>query len=302
MPEIVNRNSVQKKLSEFDERMDGAIKAAEIIMQVEADTVQVSESINEILMEVDELRSEFEPILNEWESLKEDILITKEDTINARKSLLKKVDEIKPFLESFIKDSENRLRNENELSRKEHIQLEIRSREHFQGTLDNHQAVVERSDTVEKLIANFRHVIENEVQSQLNQFEEKFRISIESLQQTTDKKLSFLDGQLKKSLAEHQQGIDRQITEFLNKQNALVQNLTQQIDGFHRLAQTLSVNTQQTGTKLQNLEENINSNIDALQKRNQNLDDRFETMTKRMEQVLDGLKSSWAVGSKFKNI
>ena len=38
---------------------------------------------------------------------------------------------------------------------------------------------------------------------------------------------------MRRTLSEHQQSLDRQTTDFLNKQTALVQNLAQRIDSYH---------------------------------------------------------------------
>lgn len=320
MPEIINRNIIQAKLSQFDERIDGAIKAAEIIMQVKSDAMDVGESISVKMQEIEQLHSDFQTVSEEWHSLKNDVLKTQDDTDNARNRLVKKIDEIKPLLETFIKDSENRLRRENELSRKEHFQLELKTKEHFQGTIARYQAVVEKGQTIEQLINSFRKDIEeqvksshqhseNEMQSRLSQVKEHYEKSIEKLYKIIDEKQSLFEDNVKKELSDHQQGVERQVVDFLNKQNTLVQNLTQQIDGFHRLAQTLSSKVEQVSHGLKSLEDKMNRNMENLQEQiniqRSEIDSSKEgvqNLGELVEQIVNGLKSTPLLGSKFKNL
>src|SRR5438552_19052402 len=58
---------------------------------------------------------------------------------------------------------------------------------------------------------------------------------------------------MERKLTEHQPDIDRQLNDILNKQNALVQNLSHQIDSFNRVTQTQSADLTRTSKKLDEL-------------------------------------------------
>ena len=64
---------------------------------------------------------------------------------------------------------------------------------------------------------------------------------------------------MQRSLTEHQQALDDQLTEFLNKQNALVQNLNQQIDSYSSASQAQSADLVATNTKLGELSSAFNA-------------------------------------------
>jgi len=95
------------------------------------------------------------------------------------------------------------------------------------------------------------------VEKYLEQEQETLRRTVESKSENHERLLREEMGtfkeEMQRNLAQHQQAIDRQLTDFLNRQNAMVQNLSQQIDSFNRVSQTQSADLAATNTKLSEL-------------------------------------------------
>jgi len=94
------------------------------------------------------------------------------------------------------------------------------------------------NDSENTLMAKFgdlskRHVDANEAQ----------RVEIRN-------QMSDFQSEAKREQARHEQSLERQITDFLSKQNVLVQNLTQRIDSYHDVSQALSAELSATTRKL----------------------------------------------------
>src|SRR5439155_1003499 len=100
-------------------------------------------------------------------------------------------------------------------------------------------------------------LLESHIKTFEQQTEKKLRAASETLTETTSTLERFLREQItefkeemKRGLSAHQNSFDRQLTEFLNKQNALVQNLNQQIDSYDRASQALAKDLKTTTEKL----------------------------------------------------
>jgi hypothetical protein len=96
--------------------------------------------------------------------------------------------------------------------------------------------------------------------------------------------------EMRHDLREHQQAIDREITDFLNKQNALIQNLSQQIDGFHRAAQTLSTDLAQAKAQLSALEISLKTQKDQHDDQATSLSVRITEVSTQLEATISALK------------
>ena len=72
----------------------------------------------------------------------------------------------------------------------------------------------------------------------------------DDFERTQQQQMTAFKEDMKRNLAEHQQVSGRQLTDFLNKQNALVQNLSQQIDSFNRVSQAQSADLATTNGKV----------------------------------------------------
>jgi ABC-type transporter Mla subunit MlaD len=140
--------------------------------------------------------------------------------------------------------------------------------------------------------------------------------------------LSAFKEEMQRNLTQHQHAIDRQLTDFLNKQNAMVQNLSQQIDSFSRVSRAQTMDLGATNAKLSALmsafdtqKENMGRELSSLteginelrtllaevQGKLRSQDGSISSMSQasqdtamRLEQALEKLKQLPLIGGKFK--
>ncbi len=92
------------------------------------------------------------------------------------------------------------------------------------------------------------------------------------------------------SISEQRQSIDRQITDFLNKQSALVQNLTQQIESYSGVASAMSAELATMRTQLAQLA----SYTKGIARRLGEQDEKQKALTEQLANVVEKLsKKSW---------
>jgi chromosome segregation ATPase len=103
--------------------------------------------------------------------------------------------------------------------------------------------------------------------------------------------------EMAKSLSEHGKSMDRQITDFLNKQSALVQNLTQQIDSYHGVSNALSAQLKTATTHLTQLGQfatKVRADATRLAQRLDAQDKIVQALSERLEETNEKLaKKSW---------
>ncbi len=295
MPEITNRERIIKKLREFDERMDGAITAAKILAEVKADALQKKDFSEGIWREIIEAQESLQDIHVEWDDLKSDITKARESLIN----------EIHQTLIN-------------------HQELELLSREHQKKTAVDRETIIAQANQLQRLLNSLRQDLGVEIKGNLSQAEKLIQIRIDEIEkdfrakiqvaergieEKTEKLHDSLHGEMevfkkyvKKELSEHQQGVERNLTDFLNKQNILVQNLTQQIDGFHRSAQTLSSQQGQLQIEVAGLEEKITNHSARQDAGIRRISDEMSVIARRLEQVITRLQDRPLLGRYFNNI
>ena len=91
--------------------------------------------------------------------------------------------------------------------------------------------------------------IDDHVKAAVASLEERFS----NYSRETDGGMASFKDEIAASLREQHEAMARQVTDFLNKQNALVQNLTQQIDAYQRAASTQSAVLSDSQTKMSEL-------------------------------------------------
>ena len=218
MPEITSRDLVQKKLQEFDERLEGAFAATEIMVRLKEDASKLVESMEGGFDEIFEMHSALEEIQIEWTALKADISKTHEET---RDKLAE----------------------------------------------------------VAELTGSRLDRIENDWKAKVDRFMDEVR----------------------NELAGHQQEIDRQLSEFLTKQNLLIQNLAQQIDGFQRATQALASDQQKMIQKIGTIEESL-KNIPAQDLKIGTMQQEIQGLSAKLEKITTRLQGRFIIGSSFKDL
>lgn len=257
-------------------------------------------------------------------------------------------------LGSKVSEAEERLKATNKASLADQAELlkrlDASTKTNADVAAEAQSAVAETATRLDGLLATLREELQSEVRTKLTGAEELLESELQRIERYMEKEqttlrqsveqqaanhqrilreeVSAFQAEMKRNLTEHQQGIDRQLTDFLNRQNALVQNLSQQIDSFNRVTQTQSADLTTTNRKLDELASafhahktsaeheltalaagvaELKSLLAGVQDRLRSqgdsiagLDSSLQDTTTRLNQALEKLKQSWFVGGKFK--
>ncbi|OQX20058.1 MAG: hypothetical protein BWK76_02560 [Desulfobulbaceae bacterium A2] len=324
MPEITCRERVLEKLQEFDDRLKGAFSAMESMVGLRGDAAHLVNSIKESQEESAGIRIELQEVQTEWENMKSKVFDSLDTIEETRQDLLKQFHEVLDDIDRRFTEETEKLRQANELLRFDHSQLAKESQAHAEKAANDSFVVGDVLARAETLLATIRQELQEKLSSEfaalsqdllsskeglraaiegrlaqvgasaskrLGEIDNSWKERADTLEKRVEEKLTLFKTEMHKNLVTHQQGIDRQITEFLAKQNQLVQNLTQQIDGFQRVAQTL-VSEQQTMSRtisthaegLGKISEQV-ATIGTLQREVQDQGRRLELIVNRLKGI-----------------
>jgi chromosome segregation ATPase len=336
MPEITSVEAIRQKLQQFDAQVDGAIAAAQAIKRVKSDSEKqlkvLEEQFNQgeqALRKADGIQLQLQEIQAEWERLKQEVAMAQTERKQTRDHLLTELDRITQSVGKRLVEAEEQLRSTNRASlaeQEEKLQgIESRIGKNADAAEQANALTQKRANDLEKLLATLRDELQSDVGSKLQDAEDRLESQFQEVRNGLDAQSArherFLQTEIdafkdavKHDLAEHEGKIDRQITEFLNKQNALIQNLTQQIDSFHRVSRTQSEAIVATRTSLKELASEFNTDRAATTRERATLAEDIRELKVRVEKVelslfdvaerlkstLDKLKTLFMVGSKFK--
>lgn len=283
MPEITSVETIRAKLREFEARVDGAITAAKTLASIKseaekllADSQGISAKSEQSLQKADAIRFKLQELQLEWHALRQKVEKSEAESKETRDLLLSELNLAIQSIGKQVANAEEQLRTANKASLAEQADLLKRLDTSTRASADvaakAQSTVTETATRLDGLLATLRDELHAEVHGKLTKAEELLESEAqraEKFLEQEQKKLSesvqrqagnherllreemaAFKEDMKRSLVEHQQGIDRQLTDFLNKQNALVQNLSQQIDSFNRLSQAQSADLATTNTKL----------------------------------------------------
>lgn len=286
MPEITSVETIRTKLREFEERVEGAITAARALARIKADAAKLLTDIQEIstksektLQKAEGVQLQFQRMQSEWGSLKDLLEKAQADSKEVGKLLRSEVDLAIQSLGEKVTEAELRLRANNKASLEEQADVLNRLDTNIQANAEvaarAQSEVAKTAVRLDQLIAKVRDDLQAEIQRKLASAEELIESEAQrvesfirseqvNLRETVENKtqnherlmgqeMAGFRTEIQHFLGQHQQGIDRQLTEFLNKQNAMVQNLSQQIDSFNRASQAQSVELAATNTKVAEL-------------------------------------------------
>jgi hypothetical protein len=275
MPEITSAETVRAKLADFEERVDGAIVAAKTLARIRGDAERfighieaASIKSRESLLKTEAIEQQLQKLANDWESLKNEV-------VGAKDSLSTALAEAKEVLIDTNKAS---LAEQAGLLK----QLDSTTRGNAEKAENAKSLVVERAAQLDELLLTIKDQLQREIDSKLSRAEQLFDSQLKAVTERADEKYhsmaqtlnadvlkasqdltetaagherllrdeaNAVRQEIRRSLSDHEQSIDRRITEFLGKQNALVQNLQQGIDSYHGVSQSLT--TQLAGIKSQ---------------------------------------------------
>lgn len=340
MSEITSVQTIRAKLNEFEERVTGAIDAATTLARIKTDAEKLIAHIQEIerksertetkieksLKKAEDVRFQFQQVQRDWEALKL--------AVDKAQGESKKIgDTAIQFLAKKLVDAEERLKavNKTSLAGQADLlsRLEASTRANADVAAKAQTFVAATGGRLDGLLATLRDDLQTEVQdklaraekfleSQAQRVEENLGQTQETLTNAVESKaenyhrllreeMVAFKAEMNRNLAQHEQGIDRRLTDFLNKQNAMVQNLSQQIDSFNRVSQAQSTDLIVANTKIGEIAEAIRSNkesvtrdVAALTRGIAALEKSSQGTAERLDQTLDKLKQLPLLGGKFK--
>lgn len=340
MPEITSVQTIRAKLNEFEKRVDGAIDAANTLTRIKMDAEKLIAHIQEIerksertetkigksLEKAEGVRFQFQEVQRDWEALKLAVDKAQGESKIIGDTLLSKLDSaIQVFAKKLI-DAEERLKAVNKTSLTEQADLLSRLAASTRANADvvakAQTFVAETGGQLNGLLATLRDDLKTEVQDQLasaekllesqaqqvkedlGQTQETMTKAVESkaenYQRLLREEMVAFKAEMNRNLAQHEQAIDRRLTDFLNKQNAMVQNLAQQIDSFTRLSQSQSSDLKVANRKISEIVEAIGANKEAAARDAAALEKAAQDTANRLDQTLDKLKQLPLFGGKFK--
>ncbi|MBL8375871.1 hypothetical protein [Accumulibacter sp.] len=187
-------------------------------------------------------------------------------------------------------------KSESEFSRVEQL-LESKFKE-LQGDYDRgiqsaFQMLEASSASSQQLVRTEASALRNEQQDFLASIDRHVHTTLDGIQLQSSSHADAMNAELAAfkdevavALRGQNESMSRQVTDFLNKQNALIQNLTQQIDGFQRAASAQSAAHSETRSKMGEL-------ATALRRFQDTAADQFETSRLEfasMRSTLDEMK------------
>jgi chromosome segregation ATPase len=250
VPEITSVDAIRAKLREFGERVEGAITAADSIVGARSDADKLLKQLKsdctkgkKYLGDLEKTRLALQQLQGDWNELKKQIEDSQAESERSWDLLLSDMESALQTLGKKLAEAEARIRGASEAVIAEQAELLKRLAAETARNADRAEQArakaVERAEKLEQLLASVRDELRSEIRNTLLNTEkalgEKFQAVANGLKE-----------EMAHELTEHRQGVDRRLTDFLNKQNALVQNLTQQIDGFQRAFQSLTDQFKQT--------------------------------------------------------
>jgi chromosome segregation ATPase len=312
MPEIVSSERILAKLKQFDDRLSDAISASESILELRDNAAELLMVIDADQEEIAAFRLELSQIHEEWQELVEDLTETQEHTEEARKTLRGDFEQACAAIEKRFDEIRLEVEKENIQYQIEHSHLVEESRNHAEEAAANSHRVEGLVSQTKQLLSRIQEELHVTIQEKLTQLdvlidarfntiENEQKSQINSLKLGLEEKIISFRQEVKKDIAAHQQGVDRQITEFLGKQNILIQNLTQQIDGFQRAVQALATEQQLLSKKISTQEEPL-SKIPAQETATVNLQEKIQALDTKLGQVVASLQKSRLVGGLFKGL
>lgn len=347
MPEITSVKDIRAKLSEFDERMDGAITAAKTLARIKTDAEKLLADLQDIsakseqsLQKVDGIQLQLQNLHHDWEALKKQVDRTQAESKEIHTWHLSELDSAIDSIGTKLVEAEARLAEATELSLANQAallkRLDESTRSNAEAAATAKTLVLERADKLNELLVTARDELQGKVNAELRYAEELLDLQFKEIEQKTETKLqsattlladtaknnehllreqmdSFKE-EMKRTLSEHQQTLDRQLTDFLNKQNALVQNLTQQIDSYSRLSQAQSTELAEISTRLKELSSELAAHktqttndltalavsIPELKALLAKVESSSQATAAQLDETIEKLKKVPLVGGKFK--
>jgi Lon protease-like protein len=145
------------------------------------------------------------------------------------------------------------------------------------------------------------------LESQFQMLSEKLGERSANQEQLLKSEIANFKAEVKQDLDKHHKAIDQHLTDFLSRQNILIQNLTQQIDSYNRVSQAQAVELSAIKSKIKELLPmgpmlaETQSVLATQDERLTTVESLSKTTASRLDEVLEKLKKSFFIGGKFKS-
>lgn len=328
MPEITSVEAIRTKLREFDERVEGAITAAKTLTRIKTDAEKLLRDLEGIstkgeqsLQKAESIRLNIQKLQNEWNALKEGVIKAQAESQETRDFLRSELNSAIQTIGKRLTEAEEGLRSTNRASLSEQAKLLT----HLEGKTCDNATVAEKAKAaasehvkrLDQLLLTLRDELQGEVRTKLLHAEEllesQFQRLSEELNERSTRQEQLLKNEIahfkiemKRDLDEHQHALDQQLTDFLSRQNILIQNLTQQIDSYNRVSQAQAVELSAIKSKIKELLPmgpllaEIQSVLATQDERLTAVESSSQVAATRLDETLEKLKKSFFVGGKFK--
>lgn len=275
MPEITSISAIRDKLHEFDRKMNAAIDAAVVLSRVKNDAERIVAELQamstlgeEALREVDGIRSNAAEIVSEWALLKAEVVGANKLTEETRARLTREIEGGLRSLEEKAREAEVRLQAASSAALDEQVvkltELDASTRANANVAKQAKDEAEVRATSLQLLLDTLRQQLAEQSNGRLSEIESSIRTSFEKANaelnasrgaatRHLDEQAALFRTAIKTEIEEHRHSIDKQITDFLNKQNALIGNLTQHIDGYKRSSDDLTRDFKDLGADLDQL-------------------------------------------------
>lgn len=268
MAEITTAEVIRTKLREFEERVDSVIAAAKAITRIKTAAESLIASAEDVkaksessLQKADGYRLALQQVHDDWAALKKEFEKSQQESQDARGSIWRGLHTAIESLAKKLAEAEERLRASNRAALAEQAELltrlETSTRSNADLSVTAKKDIEERAEKLNHLLETVRAELDEGTRALRHTITDQLSHARQLLESKVQTSVRELEDQLHRKLAEHQQSIEKQLTDFLNKQNALAQNLTQQLDGFNRASQAASAEFAQTKVQLNELAESI---------------------------------------------
>ena len=293
MPEITSVETIRAKLREFESRVDGAIATANALARIKTDAEKLvghiagiekksektDTKLQKSLEKAEIVRRQLDQLHGEWGTLKQQLAAAQDEsrTIGAR--LDAQLDSAIQTLVRRVAAAEEGLKTANKISLAEQAdllgQLAASTQANAKVAEKAQVFVADTGARLDGLLATLQDDLQTSIQGSFTQSEKWLESEIhrieadlrqaqetlrhaaghkaENYQQLLREEMIAFKADIQSNLLQQEQAIDRRLTDFLAKQNVMVQNLSQQIDSFNRAAQAQSADLGVSNAKLSEL-------------------------------------------------
>ena len=256
MPEINRVEAIREKLRTFDEVVAGAIVSAESLARLrnEGDALlleigRLSESTEKSLSEIEDKMPLLRQLDGDWNELRRQIESSLSESSALRARLSDQVSLAIQGLAAEVARAEARLNESNEKARTRQEDtlrsFEVAGRSSAERAESAKQTCESTAASLNELLAKVQNDLQGRVEREAQELENR-------LARLIREKLEAFGSAAESKLQQQEDEIDGKITNFLVKQNALIENLTQHVESYERVGQVI-------GSDIREIKEGLHS-------------------------------------------